>query len=315
MKKNLLFLLAAAIFSPIAFYGQQLENPGFEEWEDAGTVIQEPVDWSSIKTSDGGDFINNAAPQVWDKSTDAHSGNFAIKLINREAFSLVATGTMTNGRVHAEFDANASYTYTDPTDPRWNTVFTARPDSIVIWAKQYPKENDFSQIKIVLHTGEAKLPENGTMPNWVGFGIINLPTGNIETWTRYAAPIDYFNDSIAPEHVLVVINSGNGVDAIDSSYAFFDDVELVYGPQGIPSHKVQTPFMHYQDGQIRIDMDNPSNYMNCLFQLVDMSGRTLYSKKLSSSIVSNLPEDLKQGVYVAVLQSKKGQMMQKFYIH
>ena len=250
---------------------------------------------------------------MWDQSTDAHSGNYAIKLWNVEAFGLIATGTMTNGRVHAEFDANASYTYTDTTDARWNTVFTARPDSIVIWAKQYPKAEDFSQIKIVLHVGEAELPENGTMPNWVGFGIINLPTGNVETWTRYAAPIQYFNND-TPEHVLVVINSGNGVDAVDSSYAFFDDVELIYGSQGIADHHLQTPFMSYQNGNIRIDMENPMDYMNCLFQVVDLSGRTIYSRKLNSSSVSDLPEALQTGVYVAVLQSQKGQMMQKFFV-
>ncbi|MEA3476620.1 MAG: hypothetical protein U9R60_00445, partial [Bacteroidota bacterium] len=41
---------------------QQFENPGFEDWEDAGTVIEEPTNWSSIKTSDAGQIINDAAP-------------------------------------------------------------------------------------------------------------------------------------------------------------------------------------------------------------------------------------------------------------
>mgnify|MGYP001554473288 CR=1 FL=1 len=53
---------------------QQFDNPGFEEWDDAGTVIDEPVNWSSIKTGDGGTIINDAAPVVWEQSTDAHSG-------------------------------------------------------------------------------------------------------------------------------------------------------------------------------------------------------------------------------------------------
>ncbi len=315
MKNNLLFFIAALMLSPLAFYGQQLENPGFENWEDAGTVIDEPVDWSSIKTSDGGPGINDYAPQVWDQSGDAHGGNYCIKLINIAAFNLVATGTMTNGRVHAEFNADSSYTYTDPTDPRWNTPFTYRPDSIVIWAKQFPVDADFSQIKIVIHTGEAKLPPLGTQVNWVGFGIVNLPAQTVDTWTRYSAPIEYFDTTTTPEHVLVVVNSGNGVDAIAGSYAFFDDVKLIYsGNQGILDHSHQTAFMHYNNGQISIDLDNPSIYMNGLFQVVDISGRTLYSKKLTSSRITDLSEGLNTGVYVAVLQSPKGQMVQKFYV-
>ena len=56
MKKNLLFIII--LVSSISLQGQQMQNASFEDWEDAGTVIDEPVNWSSIKTSDAGSLIN-----------------------------------------------------------------------------------------------------------------------------------------------------------------------------------------------------------------------------------------------------------------
>ena len=91
MKKILLPILILFLSVSVIF-AQQPPNPSFEEWEDAGTVVDEPVNWSSIKTSDGGEFINNAAAQVWEQSTDAHHGNFSVKLTNVALIILVPDG-------------------------------------------------------------------------------------------------------------------------------------------------------------------------------------------------------------------------------
>ena len=58
-----------ALFISLSLIAQQPENPGFELWEDVGLDNPEPVDWSSIKTSDGGSLVNAFAPYVWDQST------------------------------------------------------------------------------------------------------------------------------------------------------------------------------------------------------------------------------------------------------
>jgi hypothetical protein len=34
------------------FFSQQIDNNGFENWENIGTSSEEPIDWSSTKTSD-----------------------------------------------------------------------------------------------------------------------------------------------------------------------------------------------------------------------------------------------------------------------
>ena len=84
------------------FSQTQIDNAGFENWENAGTTVDEPTEWSSIKTSDDA-TLNGFAPVVWGQSSDAHSGDYSLELINVSTFGVVANGTVTNGRVHADF--------------------------------------------------------------------------------------------------------------------------------------------------------------------------------------------------------------------
>ncbi|MCD4682737.1 MAG: hypothetical protein K8R86_05610, partial [Bacteroidales bacterium] len=123
--KNL-FLTIIAFVIGIAVFAQQPENAGFELWEDVGLATDEPVDWSSIKTSDNS-IANSFAPYVWDQSTDAHSGTYSVQLINGSVLGIVAAGTVTNGRIHAEL-SGVGWAYTDPADARWNTPLTVKPD-------------------------------------------------------------------------------------------------------------------------------------------------------------------------------------------
>ncbi len=232
MNKIVLFIACFFGFANLA-NTQQIENQGFEQWEDAGTVIDEPVDWSSIKTSDGGSIINNSAPQVWEQGTDAHSGNFSVKLINKTVFGINVTGTMTNGRTHADFNPELGYVFTDTTDERWHTVMNKRPDSLVGWYKYFPQGQDHGQAKALLHVKNGKIPENGTQSNWVGFALFDMQPGQtVDTWTRFSVPFEYYDDR-TPDYILLVITSGNGTTPVEGSYVYYDDLAVVGGLQGV----------------------------------------------------------------------------------
>ena len=65
MKKQLLSICFCLIFIPTSIIAQsQFENAGFEEWESiTDTDVPEPVNWSSLKTSDN-QLASQAAPIV-----------------------------------------------------------------------------------------------------------------------------------------------------------------------------------------------------------------------------------------------------------
>jgi hypothetical protein len=116
MKKMLLTsLIAISFFTCNCIIGQQqVPNSGFELWEEFGfgPDTLEPVNWNSLKSSDGGDLINGVIPVTLERSTDAHSGMYSAKLTNDTILIFVAPGAMTNGRVHATLPPTDAYVYT-----------------------------------------------------------------------------------------------------------------------------------------------------------------------------------------------------------
>lgn len=223
--KKLTFVLFSVILVIQVHSQMQPENAGFEQWESVGLNTPEPVDWSSIKTSDNS-TLNGFAPYVWDQSADAHSGSYSVKLFNASVLTIVAAGTITNGRVHSDLNPNNGYVFTQTSDSHWNTPFSQKPDSVVVWAKFTPVSGDIAQLKAVLHTGTAKIPD-AAQANWIALAQIDIPD-QTSTWTRFSAPFNYFNGN-TPEYILFVLSSGGTVAHVGST-AYFDDMELIYNP-------------------------------------------------------------------------------------
>lgn len=223
--KKILLLISLGIMA--IGYGQtQLENPGFEGiWEDVPGDEDEPIEWSSVKTADA---LGALAPIVAFKSLDAHSGTYSIRLKNALVFGIVANGILTNGRIHADFDAAAGYVFTDVANPAWNTVFNDRPDSLVAWVKYAPMGADEGKIEVILHDNSKMglLPETESFDHWVGKARSPI-TSTAGEWKRIAVPFNYFKDS-NPDHVLVVITSGDSTMAVNGSEMWMDDIELIY---------------------------------------------------------------------------------------
>lgn len=311
MKKILLFNMMAC-FIAVNLFGQQVQNPGFEDWENAGTVLDEPVNWSSIKTSDGGDLINNFAPVVWGQSTDAHTGNYSIELTNVQTI-VVATGILTNGRVHAEIDPSASNAYTNPDDERWHTVFTAKPDSLAIWAKYTPQGTDTAQVKVLLHTGAGSLPPSPeNMANWVAFAQINI-TGTISTWTRFIVPFTYMS-SADPQYILMVITSGAGTLAVPNSKVWYDDLELIYGSQSVKEMQDNQGLIYASGNSIYLGKLPANQLDDSRIDIINLEGSVVYSSQVNSNVINTEQFQLSKGMYLVRIYGREINYSEKIYL-
>lgn len=232
MKKFLLFILSVVI-SITGISQAQLENPGFEAgWENGADVSgseDEPIDWSSLKSADA---LSTLAPIVAFKETSGpHSGTYCIRLENVSSFGVVANGLLTNGRVHADFDPELGYVFTNTSDTKWNTPFTDRPDSLVGWFKYSPATGDQGKIEVITHTTAAtgQLPASSyPMGHWVSRARYDVTTST-GTWTRFSVPFTYYTNG-APQYILAVLSSGDSTQAVDGSLMWVDDLELIYNP-------------------------------------------------------------------------------------
>ena len=223
----------ACVTASLSFSQPQLENAGFETWNNFGQATEEPSEWSSLKTSDGGALINSLVPQLCWRSDDAHTGNRSVNLRTVSSLAGDANGLLTNGRVHAEIDVQNSYMFTDTGEEQWRTVMTSRPDSLIGWFKAQPESGDRANIGALLHVSEGRLPAFGTEGNYVAGASWKAPYGQVSAWTRFAAPFQYLNDT-APEYILLILTAGDSAGSVVGTQVWYDDLALIYNLQCLP---------------------------------------------------------------------------------
>ncbi|PLX11740.1 MAG: hypothetical protein C0598_07515 [Marinilabiliales bacterium] len=294
MKRSLLSLFIIVAFLMSALAQNRYENGGFEVWEDinVGENLQEPVDWSSVKTSDN-ESLNGVAPVIWEKSEDAHSGNYSLYLYNVETLGLVATGAITNGRAHTELLLDNTFMYTDPDDSRWYSVMNWRPDSVVGWYKCNPVGGDFGTVKVALHKGVIHIP--GDEDSFIGLAYKELSSVEVSSWTRFSIPIEYFSDE-TPDYQLTILTSGNGTTSINGSEIWFDDLEFIYNNNSIDNKLAENMSVYSYDGKINISITDNHNE-NYKLVVSDIMGRQLFTKNDYHGEKLIIDSDLQSGIY------------------
>lgn len=305
MKKlyTLLGLIAISC-GPIAYGQTQIENGGFETWENEGSDEEEPTQWSSIKTSDDDSWLNLAgqAPQVvWKETTNPYSGSACMRLKVADyniLVSLAPNGIATNGRAFASTDATEAYVFTETSDSQWNTPCTDTPDSLVGWYKYAPQGGDKGKVEVLFHTNaaEGSLPDNGTTSHHVGSGIIEFTTAK-STWTRFSFPINYSSATL-PDYFLIVTTAGDELDAVEGSELWLDDMSFIYNPIAQPTaiEEVEIPYTIFGNKNT-LNLSVLKNYTQSSFSLFGLDGKLVWS--INSIDPTNVfTPGLNQGIYI-----------------
>lgn len=307
MKKIYLILFAVL---PIASFAQNVENPSFENWE---TEIgkEEPVDWSSIQTGLP-TTISGLAPKVMSQSTDAHTGMYSVKLTCVSTFGIVATGIVTNGRTFADFDPTKGNVNTDSSDPRWNTPISTQPDSLVGWFKYEPSGADITEVKAIIHTSDALIPDLDSV-NYIGSAVFPIPNTTVTSWTRFSVPFNYLS-SATPEHVLILLSSGNGTQSVAGSVAYYDDIELIYNTVSVEEELSDNNVKIFGfENHINIDLRQVQTNEVVQLQIFDLLGKSVWSETVQPGIV-NVVNNLPSGIYVCTLHSGSMVMNKKVWV-
>lgn len=220
-----------------------IQNGGFEDWgvdKDApASQAVEPRYWHSF-TSASGTWASLAGEHCF-KSTDAHSGNYSVKLQATSVWGQIANGTVTTGRLnagsikaddpanHSELDM--SKTETDRNgDPFYQTL-EARPDSIAFWVKfSTGKAGTCANMSAFITDGTYfQAPPDKTYNNIVGKAENKNITACSE-WTRISVPFTYADNGLEPKAIMLTFSTcatpggGKGDEVL-----LVDDVELIYG--------------------------------------------------------------------------------------
>lgn len=300
MKKTILSI-SVCIFSIYSFSQQQLENATFELWENVGAPTVEPEEWSSLKTADA---LAASAPTVISRDNGRQDAGYCLKLETKSVFGIAANGIATNGRVHADFNPENGYVFTDQTNADWHTVFTSRPDSLVVWYKYAPSGNDKGKVEIALHKGSEQLP-GISASNFIGSARANFVTSTNGEWMRASVPFGYASTE-SPEYILAVVSSGDSTQSQNGSILWVDDIELIYNTSTASS--IQQAF---DKSVIYISEENLhlTNLPNGVEEIViyDASGKRILTTKESSLISFPYPT----GIYQICIKTPTGVFTRK----
>ncbi|PKR80222.1 hypothetical protein CW751_11205 [Brumimicrobium salinarum] len=319
--KQSIFIFITSLLATYSFTQQQLQNPGFEDWENLGTATAEPTNWSSLKT---GDALASAAPEVLSQ-VSGRNGGFAaqLKVIDFGFPFPTANGIMTNGRIHADLDPENGYVYTIASDQKWHTSFTSRPDSIAGWYKYAPQSGDQGKIEIILHTGpNARLPRTaGATANEIGNARFDFTTTQTD-WTRFSTPFRYYTQD-APEYVLTTITAGDSTLSENDTKLIIDDLELIYNPTlpgdtippsdtsdpsaGLPNYNLNNVSINGSHGYLYFDQALGTNSR---YSVADLTGKIVQAGNTQSKVLFRHEE----GIYFIYVTTENNSFRRKLYI-
>ena len=281
---------------------QQLQNGDFEIWENVGAATEEPENWSSLKTADA---LAGTAPQVLSQDP-GRLGGFSARLEAKSVFGIPANGIMTNGRVHADFNPENGYVYTDAADAQWHTTFTDRPDSIVGWFKYAPQNGDKGKVEVILHTNQGQLPFDGFQANIIGRAKYEFTQAQAD-WVRFSTPFNYWTAG-TPEYILTTITAGDSTISENGTVLWVDDVSLIY-------NEPSTSLSDFHKNEIGINASNGfllfDEELTASYSVYSSTGQLVQSGTTQQKV----PFLHNSGIYFIEVSTNHEVVRRKLYIH
>ena len=282
-----MFVALAVMFSFVFTAAQaqeskyQLENPGFEQWDNETTSSIEPSHWNSFMTATGS-LKSTVAKQQLEKSTDTRPGSdgkSSVKITARSVLFVIAQGNLTTGHINAgslsAADGKGNYNFTDESDDNFNQKITGLPDSLVVWLNVSVSKN--AGVSCYLHTaGYFQDPQaNDITATVISNAKASLPTTN--GWKRVSIPFSYeVTDGTRPKYALVTFNtsdtpgSGKATD-----YVIIDDVEFIYNSE-LGQSTYDGKALTFVDGAATVDGAYDESKLSLLTNAVSATVETSY---------------------------------------
>ena len=275
-----------------------IPNSGFEDWTNYGTY-EDPDNWITLNQATSLSGVVTAT-----KSTDAYSGNYAIRLETKQVITETVPGTAISGAL------NPLSLLIDIGVP-----INIRPESMCGWYKYIPFLTDVGSFEIIL----TKYNPVTKLRDPVGTGVIPAPPAN--SYTQFSVPIVYLSTDPTdlPDTAVVSLISGSQT-FVAGSVLYVDDICLVYTAPPPPS-----AMKELKASRIRIYPNPASDVIiiesankvddKTVFKLYDNAGKLVKISKLKEFPTTINVQDLEAGVYFynikgrETLENKSGKII------
>ncbi len=282
MKKHVLFIAFACAVN--ALNAQSFPNGGFENWTNQ-TTYEDPQYWSSMNM-----LTMFGAEETAIKSTQAHSGTYALKLIT----SVSDIGN------DGEMDTLPGMILLGNVDMMSGSgtmghAFDHRPDSLVGWYKLISPDNSPFQLEF----SSTKWDAGSSSQEMIGAASYEGVASS--NYVRFSIPISY-TDNTAPDSIQVFI--GNSANESVTNELYLDDLSFIYN---------STAGLEEQNAEVRL-YPNPVNNQLVIQSsepvqqvlLKDLNGNVLLETSGNTGNYQLETDFLSSGVYFCELSFANG---------
>lgn len=184
----------------------QLANPALEFWSDTGLGYEDPDGFRS-----GNDTTIFGTQLSCEKTTDAHNGIYAAKLIS-------VTADLQNGEGPHTFPGTLTVSDCALVD---GMPYTVRPDSVAFWYKYIPQGGDQGKATV-------RLSQNG---NVIATGQFIMTTAQ----TTYKRAVMAFQYATAddPDTLNMQFVTGSDSSSTAGTSLYIDDIEIIKNDAGL----------------------------------------------------------------------------------
>ncbi len=217
----------------------QIGNSGMETWTNLGATTEEPTNWNSFLSGQGG-LVGFASQQVQRSAIvrAGATGTYSARVWAKSVLGIVANGNMTIGRINMGSSTptnSANYNISLQADANYSEAITDRPDSIVFWVRYTQGGGGVQNARMhaILHDNyDLRDPiDAASVPHVVAEATLNYPA-TAGAWVRKSVPFVYSGAASTVSYILLTFttNQTPGGGAANDE-VLIDDVELIYVPK------------------------------------------------------------------------------------
>ncbi len=304
--------------------GNQINNLGFELWDDLGQKAEEPTSWNSFIHAGGSLSGAVNGTQKVKRSTVGRpgtNGSYSALFWSTATMGIIANGNMTTGQIQANSmtasDAS-NHNITKRSDAGFNQRLGGKPDSLTVWVKYVPKNatptkgSNTARISATIHDDyDYRDPADAAASNHVvATAIQNYSAANGNGWQRLSVPFEYTGPATLPDYILVSFTTnqkpGEGT-AGDSVYV--DDMLMVYKPILAIGNINKAKYLHGEKLTLPYTLTGSMSVYNLdkevnkvILEISDKNGDFTNARILSEIVTdqsgtlsATLPDDLEYG--------------------
>ncbi len=282
-----LILLSMLAFSASAF-AQSIPNAGFETWINTGSY-EDPQGWGTFN------FLSlYGNPITATKSTDAHSGTYAIRMESK---------LVTNNPNPAAFPDTIHTIYSGSTVPLvFGFPYTQKPDQLQMFYKSTSVNNSTAGVLAYLLKWNSTLHRRDTVAKAASYMADNT------VYQQLNVPFIYLNPTLTPDTAIIftspiAYNTQNQIGAV----LLVDDISFVL-PTGINATEAAAPELIMANGTAYLsNVTSPSTVT-----IYSVDGKMIFKKE--NILGQRLEFDFASGVYTYAIRNKEGHFTGKIAV-